>query len=121
MARVSTLQQPLGVLSGEPTAVFRDPNGNHVVLCFVNCFHNGSRRQQRNFMLAAASAEQDADPEFSHSLSVWPESASEQDYAGFSPRSSYHPGITPELRRQGARREFVPTFESRSPLVIRID
>ena len=57
-----TLQQVLGMKIGEPAALLGDADGNDIVLFGVDCFENGCRRQQRDFMLAAASAEEDSNP-----------------------------------------------------------
>jgi hypothetical protein len=62
------LQQSLGVVSGNPVAGFGDSNRDHFVLRFIDCFQNGRGGEQGYFVLAAASAKQDANPEFSHSI-----------------------------------------------------
>src|SRR6266478_3065619 len=69
-ARV-TLQQSLRVLRREPPAVFRDADGHNFVFRLIDCIHDGRRRQQRHFMLAAASAKEDANPKLCHDISVW--------------------------------------------------
>src|SRR4029077_13247466 len=66
------LAQTLGMLRREPAAVFRDADGNNFIFRFINCVHNGRRRQQRHFMFAAASTKEDANPKLCHTISVWP-------------------------------------------------
>src|ERR1039457_6788094 len=54
---------------GEPAAVFRYADGNHFVFLLIDCIQNGRCRQQRHFMLAAASAKKDANPKLCHIIS----------------------------------------------------
>src|SRR5208282_5724485 len=70
LARVA-LQQSLRMFRREPSAVFCDADRNHFVFGFINCVQNGGRREQRHFMLATASAKEDANPNLCHELSVW--------------------------------------------------
>jgi hypothetical protein len=60
------LQQVLGVSRRQPTPIFRDADGHHFIFIFVNRLKNGSRRKQRDFMLAAASSKQNSDPKLFH-------------------------------------------------------
>src|ERR1019366_9536244 len=62
-------QQSLGMFCGEPAAVFRYADGNHFVFLLIDCIQNGRCRQQRHFMLAAASAKKDANPKLCHIIS----------------------------------------------------
>ena len=55
-------QQVLGMKIGEPAALLGDADGNDIVLFGVDCFEDGCRRQQRDFMLAAAPAEENSNP-----------------------------------------------------------
>ena len=54
-------QQVLGMEVGEPAALLGDADGNDLVFLFIDGFENGGCREQRDFMLAAASAEEDSD------------------------------------------------------------
>ena len=58
-------EQILGMLGGQPAAVFGDADGHHLVLLF-DCVQDRGGREQRDFVLAAASAEQNADPKLFH-------------------------------------------------------
>ena len=92
------LQQTFRVFRREPAAVFRDADGDHFIFRFINCIHNGRRRQQRHFMLAAASAKEDANPKLCHTISVWPRAAS-PSIAGWvpgRPRSQRPPKSRPD-------------------------
>jgi hypothetical protein len=60
----------IGVLGGQPAAFFCDPDGHDLVFFLVNRIENGRSRQQRDFVLAAAPAKQDANPKFLHAFSI---------------------------------------------------
>ena len=70
----AALQQPLGVSGCDPAAFLGDADGNDFVLVLVDCVQHRGRRQQRDFVLAAAPAEQDTYPEFLHASILTPES-----------------------------------------------
>src|SRR4051794_6250086 len=59
-------QQAFGVRVGQPAAVFRDADGHDLKLLFVDGFDDRCCREQRDFVLATASAEYDSDPHFRH-------------------------------------------------------
>ena len=68
------LQQTFGMSGCDPAAFLGDADGNYVVLFLVDGIQHRRRRQQRDFMLAAASAEQDTYAEFLHALILTRES-----------------------------------------------
>src|SRR3954447_21866099 len=59
-------QQAFGVRVGQPAAVFCDADGHDLKLLFVDGFDDRCCREQRDFVLATASAEYDSDPHFCH-------------------------------------------------------
>jgi hypothetical protein len=63
LARVS-LQQPLGMFGRKPSPFFGDADGNDFIFSLIDCVKDGRSRQQRDFVLAAASAKEDADADF---------------------------------------------------------
>jgi hypothetical protein len=60
------LQEPYGVRLADPTALFGNANGDYFIFVFIEGLKDGSRRQQRDFVLTAAPTEEDANPEFLH-------------------------------------------------------
>jgi hypothetical protein len=60
LARVSP-EQSFGVFGREPAAIFGDADGNDLVFRLIDCVKDGRGRKQRNFVLAAASAKENAD------------------------------------------------------------
>src|SRR5207249_3189862 len=65
-----TVEQGLGIAGGEPAAFLADPDGDNVVLAFIDGVDHGCGGKQRYFMLSATPAEQDSDPQFRHDISV---------------------------------------------------
>src|SRR5258708_18323963 len=64
-------QQSFGIRRGHPLALFGDADRNDLIFILINGLENRRGREQRNFVLAAASAEKDAYTEFLHRLSAW--------------------------------------------------
>src|SRR5580704_13863569 len=64
------LQQPFSMSRGNPAALFRDADGNYVVFLLVDRIQYRCRRQQRDFMFAAAPAEQDTYADFLHAFDL---------------------------------------------------
>ena len=60
------MQQSLGIRGRQPAAIFRDADRHHFIFIWIDRFENRSRREQRNFVLAAASAKKNAHPQFFH-------------------------------------------------------
>jgi hypothetical protein len=71
LARCFSLQQPLRVCGGQPAAFLGDANGDDFEFIFVDGLENRCGGEQRDFVLSAAPAEEDADAKFFHDLSVW--------------------------------------------------
>ena len=65
------LQEPLGVRGCNPPPFFSDADGHDVVFLLIYGLENRGRRKQRNFVLSAASTEQDSHSNLFHELSVW--------------------------------------------------
>ena len=61
-------QQILGVQRRHPAAIFGNADRNNFIFRFIDCLQDRCRREQRNFMFAAASAEKNSYPQFFHSL-----------------------------------------------------
>ena len=59
-------QQALGVRRSDPSAFLGDADGNNVVFLLIDGVQDRGGRKQRDFVLAAAPAEQDTYPEFLH-------------------------------------------------------
>jgi hypothetical protein len=53
-------EKPLGIGCRYPSSFFGDANGDDFVLLTIDCFQDGCSRKQRDFMLAAAAAKEDA-------------------------------------------------------------
>ncbi len=67
------LQQAFGMGGRYPAAFLGDADGHHFVFALVDCVQDRGRRQQGDFMLAAAPAKQDAYPEFLHESILTPQ------------------------------------------------
>src|SRR5580698_6309008 len=61
-----SMQQALCVSRRYPSTFFGDADGHDLILAFVDGFENRCGREQRNFMLSASSAKQDADSNLFH-------------------------------------------------------
>ena len=61
-----TAQQVFRMIGGQPAAVFGDADGHHFIFVFINGLQHRCRREQRNFVLAAAAAKQDSHAAFLH-------------------------------------------------------
>src|ERR1035441_10928549 len=59
-------QQALCVGRSAPSPFLGDTDGHNVVFLLIDGVQDRGRRQQRDFMLAAAPAKQDTYPEFRH-------------------------------------------------------
>ena len=57
-------QQAFCVRGRNPSALFRDPDGNELVFLLIDCVENRCGRKQRDFVLAAPAAEENADSGF---------------------------------------------------------
>jgi hypothetical protein len=66
-----SLEQSLCVSRGDPSALLRDANRHDFIFIFVDGVENGCSGEQRDFMLSAAAAKENADSNFFHDLSVW--------------------------------------------------
>jgi hypothetical protein len=64
-------QQTLGIAGGQPATVFGDADRHDFILALVDGVDHGSGREQRDFMLSAAPAEQNSYPQFLHNVLVW--------------------------------------------------
>ena len=71
MVQRLSMQEPLGVRGCNPPPFFSDADGHDVVFLLIYGLENRGRRKQRNFVLSAASAEQDSHSNLFHELSVW--------------------------------------------------
>src|ERR1022692_3139528 len=67
-------QQALCVGRSDPSPFLGDTDGHNVVFLLIDGVQDRGRRQQRDFMLAAAPAKQDTYPEFCHASILTPES-----------------------------------------------
>src|SRR5580692_9660118 len=65
-----SLQQPLRISRGDPSALLGDADGHNFVFIFVDGVENRRGREQGDLMLTAAPAKQDADSNFLHGLNV---------------------------------------------------
>src|SRR6202034_749693 len=81
-------QQRLRAAAGEPAAGFADADRDYVKLPSIDCLENRSRRKQRDFMLAAAAAKENAYAQFFRhaSLIVWVSRRSYVDTCDFQSR-----------------------------------
>src|SRR5277367_1206121 len=59
-------QQPLRIVRRDPAAVLGNADGHNFVFILVNGVKDGRCREQRNLMLPAASAKENADSNFPH-------------------------------------------------------
>ena len=60
------LQQVFRVFGGQPAAFLGDADGHNFIFFFINGVENRRRRKQRDFILAAAPTEKDANPKLFH-------------------------------------------------------
>ena len=72
---LATFQKLLGVFRSEPAALLGDADWNNFVFRFIDCVENRRRREQRHFVLAAASAKKNAHSQFCHKELVWASAA----------------------------------------------
>jgi hypothetical protein len=61
-------EQAGGVGGRDPVALLGDADGGDLILFGIDGLENGCSREQRDLMLAAAAAEEDAYAEFFHRL-----------------------------------------------------
>ena len=64
-------QQILGVLGGEPAAIFGDADGYDFILIFIDGIENRCGGEQRDFVFAAAAAKKNPHSKLFHDPSVW--------------------------------------------------
>ena len=60
IVRRFAFEQPLGVARGDPSALFGDADRHDFVFCFIDRIHDRRSREQRNFVLATATAKQNS-------------------------------------------------------------
>ena len=65
------LQQSFRGAGGEPAAFLGDADRHDFVFAFIDGVDHGRGREQRDFVLTAASAEQNSHAQFFHDDSVW--------------------------------------------------
>jgi len=66
-----SLQEAFRIGGSDPAAFFGDSDGDDFVFVFIDGVEDRRGRKQRDLMLSAAPAEQDANSKFFHDLSVW--------------------------------------------------
>src|SRR5581483_7790736 len=123
-----SMEQALGMLGGKPAAVLGDADGYDFKLVLIDGVEDGCGREQRHFMLAAASPEQNADAKLFHHVSVWTggtrvvnfRSGSESGGARqfmMRANASYAPGIEAQIVRYcSTRLKVVSPFGNGDPL-----
>src|ERR1700723_1042949 len=61
---IAAFEQAVRVARAEPAAFFCDADGHHVEFLAIDCLENRSGREQRDFVLTAATTEQNANAQF---------------------------------------------------------